>query len=60
MSRFRKLIRTLWNYLREATGENDYARYRNRARRQHDLLMTPQQFYLWQLTKKYSGIHRCC
>lgn len=60
MLELRKLMRSLWNYVREAAGENDYTRYRARARQQHDQLMTPQQFYLCQLRKKYSGIHRCC
>ena len=58
-SRFR-LSRVLWNYLREACGENDYARHCARARAEGASAMTAKQFYLAKLRRKYSRISRCC
>jgi putative selenoprotein len=54
------IFRAAWNYLREASGENDYARYRARALAQEGPVMTEEAFYLWQLHRKYSRINRCC
>ena len=57
---FRKLVQTLWQYLREVSGENDYARYRARALGQKVEPMSPGEFYLLKLHQKYSRISRCC
>jgi uncharacterized short protein YbdD (DUF466 family) len=54
------LLRIVWQYLREASGENDYARYRARALSRDAEPMTPGEFYLRQLRQKYSRINRCC
>src|SRR5437016_4052426 len=42
---FRKLAQALWQYLREVSGENDYARYRARALGQKVEPMSPGEFY---------------
>jgi len=60
MLRFRKLVQAVWQYVREVSGENDYARYRARALRQKTGPMSPTEFYLSQLDRKYSRISRCC
>lgn len=60
MLAFRKLVQTLWQYLREASGENDYARYRSRALAENVEPMSPDEFYLLKLRHKYSRISRCC
>ena len=60
MLRFRKLAQAVWQYVREVSGENDYARYRARAFRQKTDPMSPTEFYLSQLHRKYSRISRCC
>ena len=57
---FRKLLQALWQYLREMSGENDYARYRARALGQKVEPMSPGEFYLLKLHQKYSRISRCC
>lgn len=55
-----KLVRAVWRYLREVSGENDYARYCRGIRQQGTRPMTPQQFYVSELQRKYSRISRCC
>ena len=60
MAYFVRIFRTAWSYLREVSGENDYARYRTRALAQGGSAMTAEEFYLWQLRRKYSRISRCC
>ena len=57
---FTKLVQTLWQYLREVSGENDYARYRSHALGQKVEPMSPSKFYLLKLQEKYSCINRCC
>jgi len=57
---FRKLVQTLWQYLREVSGENDYARYRARALGQKVEPMSSGEFYILKLRRKYSRISRCC
>jgi len=60
MIRLQSIARIVWQYLRELSGENDYARYRARALGQGSRPMSPDEFYLWQLRQKYSRINRCC
>ena len=54
------LLQRLWQFLRDATGENDYARYQTFALSHGDPPMTREAFYLSQLQKKYSRPNRCC
>jgi uncharacterized short protein YbdD (DUF466 family) len=55
-----RMLRKAWEFLREASGENDYARYAERARKQGGRPMTRQSFYLEQLERKHSRPSRCC
>jgi Selenoprotein, putative len=56
----RKLLGGLWEYLREASGENDYARSRARALEQGAEILSPGDFYEEKLREKYSRPNRCC
>ena len=60
MIRLHRWIEHVWQYLREVSGENDYARYRTRALAQGTAPLSPGDFYLAQLARKYSRINRCC
>ena len=53
-------LRATWNYLREVSGESDYARYRARPLDAGAPAMNAEEFYLCQLRRKYSRINRCC
>jgi uncharacterized short protein YbdD (DUF466 family) len=60
MSKVASKLRTLWECLREVAGENDYLRYRNNAVKRGEEPLTPQEFYLRQLQRRYSRINHCC
>lgn len=62
MTCLRKITRIVWHYLREVSGENDYERYRVRARASGLEVMTAEAFYLVRLRQKYlrPGPSRCC
>ncbi len=60
MTQLHNLVRILWEYVREVSGENDYARYRARILAQGGRPLAPVDFYLSQQQHKYSRINRCC
>ncbi|MGB9484483.1 MAG: CstA-like transporter-associated (seleno)protein [Terriglobia bacterium] len=60
MSKVRNKLRTLWEYLREVAGDNDYLRYRNKTLARGEEPLSPQEFYLRQLQRRYSRINHCC
>ncbi len=60
MTEIHNVLRIIWQYLRELSGENDYARYQARALGQQAKPMPPGEFYVWQVSRKYSRISRCC
>ena len=60
MTRLLKFLHALWEYLREASGENDYARYRSHLLALGQEPMTIQAFYLTRWEHKYSRPSRCC
>jgi Selenoprotein, putative len=55
-----KIVRALWDYLREVSGENDYSHYCARALRQGIRPVSCQAFYLSQQELKHSRPTRCC
>ncbi|HEY6292609.1 MAG TPA: CstA-like transporter-associated (seleno)protein [Terriglobia bacterium] len=55
-----QLLKTLWHFLREVSGENDYPRYRDRALARGESPLSPVRFYLSRLEHKYSRPNRCC
>jgi len=60
MRKIRNQLRMLWEYLREVAGENDYLRYRNSSMARGEEPLTPQEFYLQQVQRRYSRISHCC
>ena len=60
MTRLLKVQRVLWEYLREASGENDYARYQSHVLTLGQEPMTLQAFYHLRWEHKYSRPSRCC
>ncbi len=54
------LFHRVWQLLRDLSGENDYARYRDWTLARGQSPMTPKDFYLAQLRQKYSRPNRCC
>jgi putative selenoprotein len=60
LNRVTKLLGRLWNYLREVSGENDYARYCRRVERLGGEPVSPRAFYLEQLERKNARPTRCC
>jgi len=47
--------------VREWCGDAAYERYRRAiAKKSGACLLTPQQFYVQQLERKYSRLNRCC
>jgi uncharacterized short protein YbdD (DUF466 family) len=54
------LLKALWNYLREVSGENDYARYRARMAAESGERVSKREFYDQRQQEKYSRANRCC
>jgi len=54
------LLEKFWSYLREVSGENDYARYCARVKLRGDEPPSARTFYIEQLERKNSRPTRCC
>ena len=54
------LLKSFWNYLREVSGENDYARYRLRMSAAGRRALSKREFYDQRQREKYSRPNRCC
>lgn len=59
-SLFMNLFKTIWRFLLEAFGENDYKRYRERLLARGETPLGPAAFYVSNLERKYSRPNRCC
>jgi len=58
---FRQVLRWILERIREWCGDSSYERYqRAMERKREPLLLSPQQFYMQQLERKYSRPNRCC
>ena len=55
-----ELLSRLWQFLREVSGENDYARCCAHASARGEVPPTREAFYLATLCEKYSRPNRCC
>lgn len=55
-------LKKLWDFMREATGDDAYERYLERHRRTHPESppLTPKQFFAAEQERKWSGVNRCC
>ena len=59
--RVAKVLHMVWIRLREWCGDTAYERYRRAmAKKSGACPLTPQQFYVQQLERKYSRPNRCC
>jgi uncharacterized short protein YbdD (DUF466 family) len=58
----RRWARILWRSIREWSGDAAYDRYLVcvRKSRAHEPPLTPEQFYVDQLDRRYSRPNRCC
>jgi uncharacterized short protein YbdD (DUF466 family) len=54
------LLKAIWNYLREVSGENDYTRYRDRMAAEGGDPVSRREFYDRRQRDKYSRPNRCC
>ena len=58
---WKDIVRKLVLRVREWCGDAAYERYQRAIRRKNgSCLLTPQQFYVEQLERKYSRPSRCC
>jgi uncharacterized short protein YbdD (DUF466 family) len=57
-----KYLRSLWQFLREATGDDAYERYLAHHRMHHPgrLPLSPRDYYRQQQESKWSKVSRCC
>ncbi len=54
------LLKSVWNYLREVSGENDYPRYCAWMAAEGGDPMSRREFYDHRQREKYSRPNRCC
>jgi uncharacterized short protein YbdD (DUF466 family) len=54
------MLRAFWNYFREVSGENDYARYCTRMSAEGRSPVSKCEFYDQRQQEKYSRPNRCC
>ncbi|MBZ5542247.1 MAG: putative selenoprotein [Acidobacteriia bacterium] len=60
MAKVRRILIEIWSFGRELLGDNAYARYRDYVAARGGCPLTPQEFYLSELQRKYSRPSRCC
>lgn len=61
IARFPSLAQKFFRRVREWCGDAAYERYQQTAARKHGACpLTPQEFYVQQLERKYSRPNRCC
>jgi uncharacterized short protein YbdD (DUF466 family) len=60
MAKLRQVLIEIWSVARELLGEQAYARYCRHVAVRGGCPLTPQEFYLSELERKYSRPSRCC
>jgi uncharacterized short protein YbdD (DUF466 family) len=60
MRRAQDILAQIWQIAREVFGDKAYDRYAAHARGRGETPLTPQEFYVSQLQRKYSRPSRCC
>ena len=55
-------LRKLWDFLREATGDDAYERYLTRHIATHSEIpaLSREDFFRSEQDRKWSGVTRCC
>ncbi len=56
----RGLLRSAWSLLRAVSGDSAYERYLASARKAGRAPLSPKDFYLDALRRRYSNVSRCC
>ncbi len=58
----KQAIKTVWECVRTASGDNAYELYLNHHAQAHRGTepMTRREFYAQQTEQKWSGVSRCC
>jgi uncharacterized short protein YbdD (DUF466 family) len=62
LARFCRVAARVWLGIREWCGDAAYERYVKSRRRRAcaATVLTPEEFYVEQLEKRYSRVNRCC
>jgi len=60
MAKARSMWRRVWDVVREVLGERTYDRYARYVQARGGTPLTPKEFYLSQLQRKYARPCRCC
>ena len=53
-------LRAVWNYVRAVMGDQAYERYLEVAKRTGAPPLSPREFYLESVERRYSTVSRCC
>lgn len=56
----RASLRGAWNYLRAVMGDQAYERYLEVTRRTGATPLSPEDFYVDSVRRRYSTVSRCC
>lgn len=54
------MLRTIWWWLRQVSGDADYENYLQRMTGDTCAPISAEEFYLQGLRRKHSRINRCC
>jgi uncharacterized short protein YbdD (DUF466 family) len=56
------VVRALWRWLREVSGDDAYERYLSHHTQRHPDVRVPsrREFYAQELQRKWNGVSRCC
>jgi uncharacterized short protein YbdD (DUF466 family) len=57
-----RLVQTVWRFLRQASGDDAYERYREHMLAAHpgQPAMTRSAYYRFRMEQKWNRITRCC
>jgi uncharacterized short protein YbdD (DUF466 family) len=58
----RHWLRTIWNFIRELSGDDAYERYLARHNATHPEIppLSRSQFFVREEERRWGGINRCC
>jgi len=60
MAALKRLWLTIWDYLKEASGERDYDHYLACAKRAGLTPIRREEFFLSRIEARYARPNRCC
>jgi uncharacterized short protein YbdD (DUF466 family) len=53
-------FRSVWDFVRAVMGDQAYERYLDSMRRAGTEPLSPKEFYLDSIKRRYSTVSRCC